>query len=184
NFIGTVPCPTLPTANDDFYSTVENTQLNVAVPGVLGNDVSPTRAPLRPGVVTGPVHGQLNLNPDGSLSYTPANLFFGTDSFTYQVNDGKVNSNVATVTIRVEQPRPIANDDSYSTQKNVPLSITGFGVLANDVWPPGITPTASVVTGPTHGVLPFLDAFGSFTYTPNADFVGTDTFTYVAHAQF
>jgi len=51
--------------------------------------------------VTGPTHGILVLNADGSFTYTPAPNFFGTDTFTYVANDGTADSNVATVTLTV-----------------------------------------------------------------------------------
>ena len=49
-------------------------------------------------LVTGPAHGTLTLNADGSFTYTPAANYNGTDSFTYKANDGTLDSNVATVT--------------------------------------------------------------------------------------
>ncbi len=52
-------------------------------------------------LVTGPSHGTLTLNADGSFSYTPAANFNGSDSFTYRASDGTLTSNVATVTLTV-----------------------------------------------------------------------------------
>ena len=54
------------------------------------------------------------------------------------------------------------------------------GVLANDSDPDGDTLSAVLVTGPAHGTL-ILNAAGSFTYTPAANFNGADTFTYKAN---
>ena len=54
-------------------------------------------------MVSGPAHGTLTLNADGSFTYTPAANFNGTDSFTYRANDGSADCNVATVTITVNR---------------------------------------------------------------------------------
>ena len=75
--------------------------LTVPAPGVLGNDSDPDGDPLTAVLVTGPSHGSLTLNANGSFSYTPAANFAGSDSFTYRASDGTVSSSPATVTITV-----------------------------------------------------------------------------------
>src|SRR5205085_1452187 len=52
-------------------------------------------------IVTGPMHGTLTVNADGTFKYTPTANFNGTDSFTYKVNDGKADSNIATFSLTV-----------------------------------------------------------------------------------
>ena len=91
-----------PVAADDSYSTGANTQLTVAASGVLGNDIDVDGEPLTAIKVTDPAHGTLTLNADGSFLYLPAFGYTGTDSFTYKVSDGTIDSNVATVTINVQ----------------------------------------------------------------------------------
>lgn len=93
--------PPSPVANNDSYSTSEDTALTVPAPGVLGNDSSPSGAALTAMLVSGPAHGTLVLNADGSFTYGPANGFVGTDTFTYQASDGTATSNTATVTLTV-----------------------------------------------------------------------------------
>ena len=95
------PANTPPVANDDSYSTAEDGLLNVAAPGVLGNDNDGESDLLSAVLVSGPSNGSLTLNADGSFSYTPAANFSGSDSFTYKANDGQADSNVATVNITV-----------------------------------------------------------------------------------
>jgi VCBS repeat-containing protein len=90
-----------PTANPDAYSTAEDTPLTVAAPGVLANDSDPEHDPLSAVLVSGPSHGTLTLNPDGSFTYTPATNHTGSDSFTYQASDGTLASELATVTLTV-----------------------------------------------------------------------------------
>src|SRR6185295_9271562 len=71
--------------------------------GVLANDSDADFNALTAVLVgSGPTHGTLNFfNADGSFSYTPAVGYVGADSFTYKVNDGFVDSNVATVNLTV-----------------------------------------------------------------------------------
>ena len=81
-----------PVAVDDSYTTNEDSQLTIAAAGLLTND-SDVEAILTADLVSGPSHGTLTLNADGSFSYTPSANFNGTDWFTYQVNDGTADSN-------------------------------------------------------------------------------------------
>ncbi|WP_209020536.1 LamG-like jellyroll fold domain-containing protein [Nocardioides sp. 1609] len=74
---------------------------------------------------------------------------------------------------------PVAVDDAYSTDEGTVLEVAAPGVLANDTDTEGATLTAAIGTQPAHGDVT-LDADGSFTYTPDAAFFGTDTFTYTA----
>jgi VCBS repeat-containing protein len=90
-----------PVAADDAYTTDEDTALTVAAPGVLGNDSDPDGDQLTAVVASGPGHGSLTLSADGSFTYTPATNYNGTDSFTYRVSDGTLQSDPATVTITV-----------------------------------------------------------------------------------
>ena len=65
-------------------------KLVVDPPGVLANDINlnPNARALTAHLVSGPSHGSLLLNEDGSFSYTPASTYHGEDSFRYQVSDG------------------------------------------------------------------------------------------------
>ncbi|HYG81138.1 MAG TPA: cadherin-like domain-containing protein [Pyrinomonadaceae bacterium] len=91
-----------PVANDDSYSMNQDTTLNVAAPGVLGNDMDADPGDtLSSTVVTFPANGTLAPNADGSFMYTPNPGFTGVDTFTYKADDGTAESNVATVTVTV-----------------------------------------------------------------------------------
>src|SRR4029450_7582422 len=85
-----------PVAAGDAHSTAEDTVLTVAAPGVLGNDSDPDGDPLAAGVVTGPSHGSLTLNANGSFSYTPAADFAASDSLRSPGSGGTLSSHVAT----------------------------------------------------------------------------------------
>ncbi|HEY0322463.1 MAG TPA: Calx-beta domain-containing protein, partial [Pyrinomonadaceae bacterium] len=108
-----------PQASGESYSTNENTQLNVAAPGVLSNDTDVDNATLTAIKVSDPSNGTAALNSNGSFSYTPQAGFSGTDSFTYKANDGAADSNVATVTINVNEGGTLAfSSATYSVNEN------------------------------------------------------------------
>ena len=108
-----------PVANDDSFTTDEDTPLNVAASeGVLGNDTDLDGDTLSATQVAGPTHGTLTFNDDGSFSYTPTSTFHGSDSFTYMASDGTAYGNVATVSIRVNAVTPVAVDIKPTTCPN------------------------------------------------------------------
>ncbi len=171
-----------PVAVNDTYSIAEDTTLVVGAPGILANDTDVDGNALSVTLVTGPTHGSLVLNANGSFSYTPSLNYNGPDSFSYVANDGTVNSLTATValTITAVNDAPVAGNDSYSTNAGVVLTVPVPGVLANDSDVDGNPLTATLVTAPAHGSV-LLAANGSLTFTPAVGFAGTDTFTYVAN---
>jgi len=98
---------TPPAANNDSYSTLKNTALNVSAPGVLGNDTDADNDPLTAVLGSGVSSGSLLLNPNGSFSYTPNTGFTGQDAFSYFAHDGTDSSAIAaTVTITVNDTTP------------------------------------------------------------------------------
>ncbi len=171
---------TPPAASSDSYTTNEDALLTTAA-SVLANDCDVDGNALTAKLVTGPAHGSLMLHANGTFSYTPAANYHGTDTFTYVANDGQANSNVATVTLVVTPVNdpPLATNDQYVTNEDQLLA-AAVGVLANDCDLDGNALTAKLVTGPTQGSL-MLHANGTFSYTPAANYHGTDTFTYVAN---
>lgn len=177
--ITVTPVNDAPVANDDSYDVNEGDSLVITTGGILANDTDADGDELTAIQVTGPEHGTLTLNEDGTFTYTPNAGYTGTDTFTYKVNDGNVDSNIATVTITIAEVPPVAMDDSYTTAEDTPLVIdAATGVLDNDVDTDPLT--AILVTGPSHGTLT-LNEDGSFTYTPDDDYYGTDVFTYKAN---
>ncbi|MBI3468489.1 MAG: tandem-95 repeat protein [Planctomycetes bacterium] len=188
---GDCPVNRPPVAYDDNYSVAEDPGapgLAVTAPGVLANDPDVDWDTLTAVLDTGPANGTLVLEPDGSFSYMPNGNFFGSDSFTYHAVDSDgASSNGATVTISVGEVNdaPIAVADSAATLEDTAVS---GNMLVNDTDPDntdGVAGnedalTAVVDSGPAHGTL-VLNPVGSFIYTPDCGFIGTDSFTYKAN---
>ena len=176
-----------PTAVSDIYATPINTPLSVASPGLLSNDSDIDGDALI--VSTSPIEnvqfGSLVLNQDGSFTYTPNVNFIGNDYFIYQVLDPSSSTANARVNINVgsaNQP-PVAIDDQYSIAQNASLVADGrsiLGVLANDSDPEGdaVQLSTTLADGVAHGTLT-ISTDGLFTYIPESNFSGTDSFSYV-----
>lgn len=165
-------------ANDQ-YLALEDTELTVAAPGVLENDVDAGYADL----TQEPLHADaFSLSSDGSFSYTPARDFAGTDRFRYRILVGTSASGPATVTLTVVgvNDAPTAVADSFATGVDEMLVVAAPGVLENDFDSEGDSLTAVHLTDPIHGVLFGIEEDGSLAYQPNPGFAGVDTFTYLA----
>ncbi|HZM16165.1 MAG TPA: Ig-like domain-containing protein, partial [Candidatus Krumholzibacteria bacterium] len=173
------PVNDLPVAAVDTYVVLEDNPLVVGPPGLLDNDTDVDGDDLAAAVVSPPAHGALQLSPSGDFTYTPAADFNGADGFVYSINDGRggVVSGSVTLSVTAVNDAPVAGDDSYTTLEDAPLTRPLPGVLANDADVDGDALSVLVVTPPTHGTLG-LNADGSFTYAPAADFHGADGFTY------
>ena len=124
---------------------------------------------------TNPAHGSLS-GTSPNLTYTPATDYNGDDSFTFKVNDGTVDSNIATVSITVDPVNdpPTADAQSVTTDEDTAKAIVLTG---SDV--DGSTLTFSVVANPQHGVLSGTPP--NVTYTPAANYHGSDSFTFKAN---
>ncbi len=180
-------CP--PVAADDFYSTNEDTPpLVVPAPGVLGNDADPDGDPVTIAILTAPSHGALTVFniTTGAFTYTPVLNYNGLDTFTYQLSDGPTLSGITTVhlTVNPVNDPPVANQDAYTTNEDPgTLSVPALtGVLANDTDVENDPLTAVLDSGPSNAAaFTFIGATGAFSYTPNANFNGVDSFTYHAN---
>jgi VCBS repeat-containing protein len=168
-----------PSAGNDFYNTDQDVPLYIDAPGVLANDSDPDGDPLSVVLVSAPSKGSLKLYTDGSFDYLPDENYSGIVTFTYDINDGLLVSNKATVTIKVSGINaPIAFNDIYITPDNTLLSVNTPGVLMNDSDPDGDSLSAVLEDGPSRGFLIF-NSDGSFEYQPE-DSMQTFTFTYHA----
>lgn len=149
-----------PVANSDVYSVREQKLLsgNVLANDTNYNDHPTVRA------ISNPSHGTLTLAADGSFAYTLTAGFVGDDTFTYQVNDGAVDSNLATVTIHVTANHaPVAAEDTLA--KRLYLSIRPQDILGNDTDADGDALSVVILSPPTYGAL-VENGDGTWRYVP------------------
>ncbi|MHA2252586.1 MAG: tandem-95 repeat protein, partial [Candidatus Kariarchaeaceae archaeon] len=167
-----------PVAVDEEYTINEDNSLIVPTPGVLTNDYDVDGDVLTAELLSG-AWGVTSLAPDGWFSFGPFVNWYGTTSFTYRVFDGVTYSNVATVTIHVlsVNDAPVAVEDAYTTDEDTPLIVAAPGFLTNDYDVDGDLIDVLFADVPSHGTLSFT-ADGAFTYSPNENWYGIDTFTY------
>jgi VCBS repeat-containing protein len=175
---GTSQANVAPVADNDSYTVNEGEALVVSAPGVLVNDSDGDRHTLSAAKVGNPAHGAATLNADGSFTYTPGPGFSGTDSFTYKVSDGQSDSNVATVSITVNATRrpPVAHDDAATVVED--SGANAIDVLVNDSDADGDALKITAVTQGASGSVVIAAGGGGLTYAPNANFAGSDSFTY------
>ncbi|MCA0422558.1 MAG: tandem-95 repeat protein [Proteobacteria bacterium] len=172
---GTVNNP--PDAVNDAFNATYNAAFSSTV---ATNDTDPNGDTLTYTLGTGPTNGTVTLNTNGSFTYTPTPGYSGTDSFTYSISDGNGGTDTATVTLTVPGPTnnpPNAVNDSFGTAYNT--SVSG-DVCTNDTDADNDLLSHTLTTGPTNGTVT-LNTDGTFTYTPNTGYSGTDTFTYTSN---
>lgn len=182
-----------PVLADDTATTEEDTPLTIAAATLLSND-SPgpgeDASSQNPQTLTITAVGNASSGSvalDGTnVVYTPAADFNGTATFTYDATDNGTPAltSTATVTITVTavNDAPIAGDDTASTDEDTSLQISTDTLLANDSSGPsdesGQTLTITAVSGSSANGGTASLAGTTVTYTPAADFNGTDTITY------
>lgn len=162
-----------PVARSDSATLQEDTPMLIALTGIDRNKDDQ----LTYRIVTGPSHGRLK-GVGANLTYTPDLNYAGSDSFTYKVNDGKVDSDPATITLSVlpSNDPPTANQQSVTTKVDKSAAIT----LSGDDFDSD-TLEFSIVTRPNHGNITSGSDFetsGKLLYTPRAHFTGMDSFSF------
>ena len=173
-----------PVANNQSVTADMNTPLDIKLTGSdkdQNDDLTAT-------IVSKPLHGvlgQIN-QKTGIVTYSPNSTFTGPDRFTFNVNDGKIDSDVpGTVGITVNRQKtdpanipPTANNQSVATRvdKAKDIRLTASDSNTRD------TLTAEIVSEPIHGTLSDINQdSGVVTYTPDPGFTGTDSFTFKAN---
>lgn len=133
------------------------------------------RDPLTYKLVSNSKNGTTTLNSNGVYSYTPNTNFMGVDSFSYKVNDGISDSQVSTVTINVNNYPPIVNDTNVELHSNLKYNgeVKGTDIEGDEL-------TYNIKSTPKRGLLTF-NPDGTYNYTPYRNFVGVDSFSYVAN---
>jgi peptidoglycan/xylan/chitin deacetylase (PgdA/CDA1 family) len=123
--------------------------------------------------ITLPEPAPIMLELDGASSTD-----FRQDGCAVKINSG----NAQEVIVRWDKVNhlPVAAGDAYISLAGTPLSVSAPGVLANDNDGDGDVLTAVLVSDVSHGLLA-LNTDGSFTYTPEAGYTGSEVFTYQAY---
>ncbi len=165
-----------PVANDDAVTTLEDTAIAI---NVLSNDnAGPGESdPLSVSVTTPPSNGTTSVDSAGVITYTPADSFFGTDSFQYTLSDGSL-TDTATVTITVTDvlAPPVAENTSLNAVEDAgTVTVDLAGLVTVDE---GDTFSLSISGSPSRGTASIAGTVLS--YTPSPDEFGSDTITYTA----
>jgi VCBS repeat-containing protein len=145
-------------------AVTEDTAKTITVTATDGNGDALTysAAGATKGTVTGGTNGQFTYTPNANAN--------GTDSFTVTIDDGKggTTTQLVNVTIAAVNDAPVANTVApVTTAEDTPATIN---VVASDVDGDTLTYTATAQNGSVA-----IGANGALTYTPNANFNGTDS---------
>ena len=170
------PLNDAPVANNQSVTMDEDTSTAIVL---TGSDVDHDSLTFT--IVNGPTNGVISGfdSHTGALTYTPNTNFHGADTITFLVNDGTTNSIPATVSLTVTplNDAPVANNQSVTLDEDTSTAIvlTGSDVDRDSL-------TFVIVNGPTNGVVSGFDPnTGALTYTPNTNFHGADTITFLVN---
>ncbi len=172
----------VPYAKPNSFILNEDTMLNFTIQDLLNNDFDADGDVLTITGFTQPSKGSLVL-VGNAFTYTPSLNFFGMTSFNYTISDGNggTDSTIVMLTVLPINDNPVAMDDAYSTNEDQILVVNTYalGVLSNDSDVDNAIIYANLAVGgePRFGTVT-IELNGRFTYTPNANFSGIDTFVY------
>jgi len=170
-----------PQAVNDKFQINNGDSIEILASHLLANDSDPDGDRLKIIGVSSPAHGLLEpLTGREGYRYTNDGSNSTSDLFDYQIEDGKGGTATGTAIIAIT-PGPTANDDSQETDEDTAIIID---VLANDTSSEdsSITISAtnnniSISTPPDHGITKVVS--GKVEYTPNSNFYGNDSFSYI-----
>lgn len=156
----------------DLFGDISNNSISLDF-SFQGNDVDGDQ--LTYSIVSNPANGSVTINGDTG-TFTPNDNWNGTDAFSYVANDGEFDSNSAAVTVTVDpvNDAPVTEDITATVEENSAVDITLIGTDIDSG-----TLTYSIQSTPSHGTVAINNA--TATYTPTADYFGSDSFTYYAN---
>ncbi len=169
-----------PDVGDDRFLIPHSRTFTSSIPEILQNDSDVDGDTLTATLVSTTSHGTLTFNSNGTFAFVPNVGFVGTDSFEYKVSDGLVNSNIGVVTLDLRNTAPRTNNQYHRMPHDRVYSVdasSGLKYFAVD--PDDDAITIQILGSPSNGTV-VVAADGSWDFTPNAGFVGKDTFTYRA----
>ncbi|MEQ1814590.1 MAG: tandem-95 repeat protein, partial [Candidatus Nitrotoga sp.] len=163
-------------ATEDTVATYNVTQLT-------GNDTDVENNPLTIASVASITGGTVLLNANGTVTFTPTANFSGAASFSYTASDGQganATSNSATVTVNVAavNDAPVATADTLTATEDTAITYTAAQLTGNDTDADSNPLTLTGVASGSGGTV-LLNANGTVTFTPNANFSGAASFSYV-----
>jgi hypothetical protein len=160
---------TPPVAHDFSVKVLVNTPTNITLQAT-----DPESNPLNYHVASRPQNGKLTGKGE-ILIYSPNPSFIGADRFTFMVDDGELESEVATVSINVDSAnhRPVTTNQTITVLRD---TSTAIRLAVED--PDGDALHCPILKGPKNGRLAGLGTL--YNYTPKAGYLGSDTFTYKA----
>jgi VCBS repeat-containing protein len=174
----------------------EGEQAPIASQALQATDVDDEPTALTYTVTSGPSQGELLVDGSAASSFTQQEVNDGlvvynhtadaadNDSFTFDLTDEEgagPTGQTFSITVEPDNRAPVTTDDAYSVDEDTPLSVTdpANGVLDNDTDPDDNDLLAFPDQQPDHGEVS-LSRDGTFTYTPNPNYNGPDSFQYVA----
>lgn len=183
-----------PVAFADTYGLTRGSTLSVAAPGVMSNDTDPDGDPITATRLTNPAFGTLSFNSNGSFTYVHGGGTNTSDSFTYKVNDGKIDGNTVTVNLPIALPgtAPVIADVSKVTAKNIAYTFSSNDFTEKFVDLLHSLVKIRIVGLPSIGSLKLsgIDVragqeinasdLPNLIYTPGLDFTGSISFQYNA----
>jgi len=121
-------------------------------------------------------HGDVTVNPDGTLSYSPNANYAGNDQISYTVVDGNGGSVTGKINVLItgETDAPNANNDEAQTDEDTKIDV--IDVLSNDTDPDNDKLTVTQATA-DNGIVT-ISATGSLSYQPDDNYFGKDTIHY------
>lgn len=153
-------------ANDDTATTDEDTPVDI---NVLFNDTEPDGDTLTVTAASDPANGTTSINPDKTVRYTPDLNYFGSDSFTYTIDDGHGGTDTATVNVTVNavNDAPVFTINSLSQTVQYSDAITPVNVSVSDVDDPTSSLTLTIESTLPAGLTATPTGVGSFTISGN-----------------
>ena len=159
----------VPIVRDRTYEVGEDNSINIKL---MGSDQDNDDLDYR--ILIKPKFGLIDVDLP-NLIYTPKHNFFGQDTFTYIANDGNLDSNISTITIKIKSinDAPIVDDINLDVESRgeLPISLSGTDVEGDEI-------NFQILDQPKNGIL--MGEGGNLTYKPNTDHSGIDSFTYRA----
>ena len=173
-------CSQPPIITNDSLTLLED---SVLTSNFLNNgDIDPDGSVLIADTVaaSGPSHGTIDIQIDGSFTYTPDENYYGNDTVVVQVCDsalvppGQCGFDTLFIVVLPVNDTPLVQNDQFAGMMD---SVVTGNILNNDSDPVENTAMSSnpvLIQGATNGIF-VIDSDGNFTYTPNPGFIGQDT---------